>query len=636
MMLKNLSRPSKNKPAEERDTTNHKMKSTEQTTHSGEPRPQTNSDSSPTLESKPHSVKLHAVNTMLPQNNAQFDKSNTDDAILHVNLLGHTDHFLKVRLRFIKGTGDAKNISGFSPEQVESYLNLGYSPYVIPNSAQTTVKLKEVKWFVVEWDDISKDEQLDKFEKVFGRKPTFQVDTGNKSIHNYLKLAVGHTNIGEAAQLSKDIIAALKADKNASSVVQPMRLAGYPHPKTGQLAKVINPTGNEFTFEELRAFFPTSYTSHETNCNGKVDPALIEEYLKALTPEFMDDYVNWIQVGQCLHSTGDDSWLAAWDEVSKISTKYEPGACERKWSTFNESNGLTISSLAHFAKDCGWISGYKQHVEAALEAASEPMERKAGRPVHEEGQRNRRKTKVEIVEEIQEKWGNRLRLNEMDRDMYLDGKILDTEILTVIVSRELGLELNFNNAREYCLAVAKENQWSPVRDYLLKVEKDFAEFSDHFKACPIQKIATKYLSTDNLLYDKYLMRTMIAAVARVFEPGCKVDTVPILIGAQGIGKSSFWETLFGARYFNDDFKFGDGVDELVKLRNFWCVELGEIDYCFRKEAVETLKKRISTRTDNYRLKYAHKNTNNDRTSIFVATSNREDLLQDETGERRWI
>jgi predicted P-loop ATPase len=47
-----------------------------------------------------------------------------------------------------------------------------------------------------------------------------------------------------------------------------------------------------------------------------------------------------------------------------------------------------------------------------------------------------------------------------------------------------------------------------------------------------------------------LKRTLIGAVARAFNPGCKHDTACVIMGDQGAYKSSFWQCL-GGPFFSD-------------------------------------------------------------------------------------
>jgi len=86
--------------------------------------------------------------------------------------------------------------------------------------------------------------------------------------------------------------------------------------------------------------------------------------------------------------------------------------------------------------------------------------------------------------------------------------------------------------------VAKLNSYNPVKEYLNRACD---------KAIPvnINNLSERYFGTSNPLYDIFLKKTLIAAVARVFTPGCKVDTTLVLQGEQGIGKSTFFQILGG-------------------------------------------------------------------------------------------
>jgi predicted P-loop ATPase len=66
----------------------------------------------------------------------------------------------------------------------------------------------------------------------------------------------------------------------------------------------------------------------------------------------------------------------------------------------------------------------------------------------------------------------------------------------------------------------------------------------------LENLATRYFGTNNPIYDIFLKRTLIAAVARAYEPGCKHDTTLVLQGKQGAGKSSFFNVL-GGDWFDD-------------------------------------------------------------------------------------
>ena len=82
-------------------------------------------------------------------------------------------------------------------------------------------------------------------------------------------------------------------------------------------------------------------------------------YLAALQPYRADNYFDWLQVGMSLKSV-DESLLAEWDAWSQQSPSYKPGECEKKWKSF-KSSGITIGTLAYYAKQDGWTSPFSQN-----------------------------------------------------------------------------------------------------------------------------------------------------------------------------------------------------------------------------------------------------------------------------------
>jgi predicted P-loop ATPase len=132
-------------------------------------------------------------------------------------------------------------------------------------------------------------------------------------------------------------------------------------------------------------------------------------------------------------------------------------------------------------------------------------------------------------------------------------------------------------------------------------------------------------------------RWMISAVARAFVPGCKVDHVLVLEGAQGAGKSLAARTLAEAVYpagFVDSIPvLSDRHETARSLRGTWIAELAELT-SFRKAEAEHIKAFITTQADRIRDPYERRFANWPRTCVFVGTTNQAEYNADDTGGRR--
>jgi len=125
---------------------------------------------------------------------------------------------------------------------------------------------------------------------------------------------------------------------------------------------------------------------------------------------------------------------------------------------------------------------------------------------------------------------------------------------------------------------------------------------------------------------------LISMIARAYKPGCKVDTVLLLIGPQGSFKSTVVQVLGGP--FTTDQKISPNKDGKQALGGKWVVEIAEIDKWRKIEAGEQ-KAFISNQTDEFRPPYGRASIKVPRTAVFIATTNKYHMLDDETGSRRF-
>ncbi|HBN5038681.1 TPA: VapE domain-containing protein [Listeria innocua] len=205
----------------------------------------------------------------------------------------------------------------------------------------------------------------------------------------------------------------------------------------------------------------------------------------------------------------------------------------------------------------------------------------------------------------------------------------DNAALKVYLSNKYGI-YSPTKTKDAILAVAAERSYHPIKEYL-----------DHLPEWDgtdrVETLLIDYFNaTDNSYTRAVTRKMMVAAVARIYHPGTKFDSVLILNGPQGIGKSTFFAKLAGD-WFSDSLTLTDMKDKAgpEKLQGYWILELGELAG-MRKTDVEVVKSFISRSDDKYRASYGVNVESHPRQCIIVGSTNAESgFLRDITGNRRF-
>ncbi|MBS1941786.1 MAG: hypothetical protein JST38_13005 [Bacteroidetes bacterium] len=200
--------------------------------------------------------------------------------------------------------------------------------------------------------------------------------------------------------------------------------------------------------------------------------------------------------------------------------------------------------------------------------------------------------------------------------------------LRVEIEGRLGISMTDRMLDAAVTAVANRNRFHSGQDYLTALEWDGQGRLDSF--------LSTYLGCPNSAYARTIGRKfLISAVARMMNPGCKVDTVLVLEGPQGSKKSQAIRALSPKReWVLDTPQDLYTKDANLSLAGRWLVEFAELDTLSRA-ASSRIKAFITLTHDEFRPPYETVMKSFPRTTVFVGTTNDASYLNDETGARRF-
>lgn len=220
---------------------------------------------------------------------------------------------------------------------------------------------------------------------------------------------------------------------------------------------------------------------------------------------------------------------------------------------------------------------------------------------------------------------------EWDSDVF-EGKRLDDDDLSEIryyLTNIHQIEPSKQIVGEACLLNAKMNQYHPVKNFIEKEKWDNIPRLDTW--------LIKATSCEDNVYTRHAgAKFLIAAVNRVYHPGCKFDHMMILEGDQGIGKSTLVEELAGDWYLDTNFDNKD-KDLVDAMRGAFIIEISELSGMNKKD-IDWLKSFLTKKIDRVRLAYAARSKDFLRKSVFIGTYNpsgNNNYFRDDTGNRRF-
>ena len=207
----------------------------------------------------------------------------------------------------------------------------------------------------------------------------------------------------------------------------------------------------------------------------------------------------------------------------------------------------------------------------------------------------------------------------------------DLDLMTVKLSCENGVFIPEQRVKAAIQYAATRNMYCPIRRYL---DHCAAHAKPHEEW---DRIGEVFLGNKHKIATTAMQRMMIGAVARAYNPGCSMSWLPILVGAQGVGKSMFSRSLVPTDLFSEiTTPLETLMKEQYRLHVAWLLELPEIDNYFNTRNIENFKNLVTTRVDEVRFPYASLPSKLPRRFVLIGTTNRNQFLVDSTGNRRFV
>lgn len=361
-----------------------------------------------------------------------------------------------------------------------------------------------------------------------------------------------------------------------------------------------------------------------------------------------DPYDAWIQTGMALHATGDEEQaFALWTEWAGRSAKFDLADHQRRWASFNRSGqGVSLGSLFASAKAAGYVpptpppedpppppdfppdGGGADDWEALLARNGK------GEPITSAGN-------IELILRNHPLWAGLLAYDEMSyRTLkrrpppYAGGQAGEwsdaDDVWTAIwLERHYGIRPRTTNVAQVVAATAQLVRFHQVRDWLESLPPwDGVERLGSFFADACGAAFSPYLHAVGRAF-------FVAALARVYRPGCKVDTMLVLEGKQGVGKSKLILELFSTQWHIEVSYAPGSLDFFQSLRGCWCAEFGELSQ-FDRADTNRIKQVLTQVQDTYRASYGHHSGTYPRQVVFVGSTNKREWGFDETGMRRFL
>ena len=209
----------------------------------------------------------------------------------------------------------------------------------------------------------------------------------------------------------------------------------------------------------------------------------------------------------------------------------------------------------------------------------------------------------------------------MNDDDFVDLRLEIQEKFRFLPSKDYFIDVVKN--------IARSNKFHPVRERFDALQWDGEARIDQF-------FITYAGAEDTELNRAFSRKFFIAGIRRIYQPGCKFDTMLVIEGEQGSGKSTLFKLLaMEEEFFSDDFPLGGDTKQTIEqTRGKFLIECAELKG-MRASDVTKVKSQLSRTHDYARLPYDRVASEVPRQFLLAGTTNNKKYLKDETGDRRF-
>lgn len=391
-------------------------------------------------------------------------------------------------------------------------------------------------------------------------------------------------------------------------------------------------------------------------------PAEHARLLSALAAIPSNYYEIWYQVGMALktldweRADGTDLGFEAFDGWSQTCPeKYSLAGCEGKWRSFGRRAGITLGTIYHLAREHGWSGGAPAPAGSSAIPGAGPGTNGQGNgttalpaaflaaqegavvwaDVNEDGHPKSTCANATIAAM---RLGIVCRKDLFHEKMRVDGEPINAwagelsddviQMIRKTIRYKFGFDPRVENTRDACTQLCLENQFDPVCDYLDGLTWDGTP--------RLETWLTRYMGAPDTELNRTIGRlVLLAAVRRAREPGTKFDEIVVFESVEGRGKSTAIEILAGAENFSDQNILGmSGKEQQEAMMGIWLYEIADLTG-MKKTDVEHIKSFASRKVDRARPAYGRYRVDRKRATVFFATTNDDEYLQSQTGNRRF-